>query len=305
MRTIFDRILPIHARSAKSVSFILSLTIFGWGQNAFAEQAYSAKTPFPQVASKIQGQVILSNHSAVANAVIFIADSKLDSLFESKNKGLAAKQLGSSGPSNSNNAANLHAERSCEKPKVAVLSSTCSDENGRFNLSLPSIPSFPLVVTVSKNSISVNISLGIDDLGNDIGQVALDAAQFEQALDRVAIVENITPFVKSSMTEQDVPANNSNGLVLDSEFLSAYGLDIMQSNIEYPGFLSLFRDADKDGRMDIYNYSTVLLKTSWKTSLASMDAKKRQVLLDYVEKGGQLLITNKPQPKLASIEGFI
>ena len=305
MRTIFDRILPIHARSAKSVSLLLSLTIFGWGQIAFADQPYSAKTPFPQVAGKIQGQVILSNHSTVANAVIFIADSKLDSLFESKNKGLTSKQLDSSSPSKANTAANLHNDLSCEKPKVAVVSSTCSDENGRFSLNLPSLPSFPLVITVSKNSMSVNLSLGIDDLGNDIGQVALDAAQLEQALDRIAIVEKITPFVKSSMTEQELQANKSSELVLDSEFLSAYGLDVVQSNIEYPGFLALFRDADKDGRMDIYNYSTVLLKTSWKTSLAGMDAKKRQVLLDYVEKGGQLLITNKPQPKLASIEGFI
>jgi len=310
MRTIFDRILPVHAQGATLVSLTLILIATSLGQNAYAQPAESARFQFSQIASKIQGQVVFSNQSIVANAAVYVADTKAMSLFDTKAKKLNSPQFSAKGDSTvagaNSQAFKLSDFSACGKPNVAVLSFTCSDENGYFTLSLPSVPTLPLVITISKNSQTINISLGLDDLGSDIGQVALDASQTEDALDRVAIVENITPYIKSRLPENGHNAQNTNELAMDSEFLTAYGLDILQSNVEYPGYSTLFHDADNDGRLDIFNYSTVLLKTSWKTSLSNMDTKTRQILLEYVEKGGQLLITNKPQPEPQNqIEGFI
>jgi len=274
------------------------------GQNVFAEQQTPEKSPFSQISTRVQGQVVYSNQSVVAHAAIFIADSKLDSLFDSKAKASGATGLNSRKSSNST--FEYQKLAACEKPKIPVLSYTCSDEQGHFALALPSVPSLPLVITIAKDAMTINISLGLDDLSGDIGTIALDAALLEESLDRVAIVDNISAFVKSGLKKKNSQLQANGEVSMDSEFLTAYGLDIMQSNIEYPGFSGLFRDADNDGRLDIFNYSTVLLKTSWKVGLSQIDAEKRQVLLEYVEKGGQLLITNKPQQhQQSNIEGFI
>lgn len=309
MQTIFSKILPFKARGAKLA--LVSLLLFSFVLN---HHAFAAETQ----ATSIEGQIILSNQTIVANAAIYIADTSASSLLEPRHKSLLAHRLDDSlGKSTLPGAAqdNYNEDSSCRKPQISVLSFACSDETGHFNLALPSVPTLPLVVTIAKNGMSMNITIGLDDLGSDVGQIALDAAQLAEKLDRIAIVENVTPFVKSglanqsidlqNMDAQNIVAQNNGETAMDSEYLLGYGLDVIQSNVEYPGFAALFRDDDRDGRMDIFHYSTVLLKTSWKTVLSQIDANKRQILLDYVEQGGQLLITNKRQPKLTSIEGFI
>jgi len=298
MQTIFGRILPFKSQSVKeALSLGVLIVFFGLGGQAFAQQATS-----------VEGHIILSNQENVANASIYIADLSTDSLLEPNHKKLFAHQLNGKSPDNAAAASSakdiLKDGSSCIKPQFAVLSFACSDDTGHFNLSLPSVPALPLVVTVAKNGMTMNITLDLDDLGGDVGEIALDAAQLGEKLDRIAIVDNVTPFVKSRLNEKAM-ALQSTGDAMDSEFLLGYGLDVIQSNVEYPGFAALFRDDNHDGRLDIFNYSTVLLKTSWKTVLSQIDPSKRQVLLDYVEQGGQLLITNKRQPKLTSIEGFI
>jgi hypothetical protein len=191
----------------------------------------------------------------------------------------------------------------CIKPKLALVSFTCSDKQGRFTLNLPNLHSFPVIVNVTKNQQTISVSLGLDDLGNDIGQVALDS-DIESPSDRIAVVQNMPrAILKSSINTQN--AEQGDGLVMDTEFLLDYGLDIMSANLEYPSFQKLFKDADGDGKLDIYNYSAILLKTSWKTGLSLITDANKQILLQYVENGGQLFITNKPQRKISDLQDYI
>jgi len=304
MRSIFDGLISNHVNGFKSVSLIISLFISGVGQTVIAEPITVGKSLSATNAPMIQGQIVFSHRGPVANAAIYVADLQLDSLFESKRHGRGVLPQPINNPKSSTFSYSP-ATTTCERPKVAVLSFTCSDENGNFSLALPNLPALPVVISVSKDSMTASVSLGLDDLGGDIGQIALDTALMEDNLDRIAIVDKFSSFVKSGMSANEQSAQESSELMMNSEFLTAYGLDILQSNVEYPGFDTLFNDSDNDGRLDIYNYATVLLKTSWKSGLSQIDATKKQVLLDYVEKGGQLLINNKPQHKINNIEGYI
>jgi len=309
MRSRHARISSFHpsralVRASTLVVVFLSQCLILAGAFAEPNSAEFANLA-PRHATRVQGQVILSSGQRVANAAVYIANSKLANLFDNKSK----KPLAHSWGTHSNLA--HHGEQSqhqinCNKPSIPVLSFTCSDGDGRFDLVLPSLPTLPLVVTVQKENLSINIALSLDELGGDVGEIALDSAIIEEQLDRIAIVDKRLPDIVKSSIENDGLNDQRNAQhFMDSEFLMAYGLDYLQSNVEYPGFDALFVDADGDGRIDIYNYAAVLLKTSWKTGLAKMDATKKQVLLDYVENGGQLFITNKPQSKRQSLEGFI
>lgn len=261
--------------------------------------------------NNIQGQIVLADQSLVDNASIYIIDNNA-SLFSLKEfageKALGSDKKALNGMKHKKFASTkpypIPQSNSCVKPLAPVVSFTCSDKQGRFTLNLPNVTAFPLIVTVSKNNQSISFKLGLDDLGNDIGRVALDSDN-ELPSSRIAVVENMARMLKSSINAPNTQAQQNDDLVMDTEYLLDYGLDIMSSNLEYPGFKALFVDADGDGKLDIYNYSAVLLKTSWKTSLALITEDKKQILLRYVENGGQLFITNKPQRKISDLQDYI
>ena len=181
----------------------------------------------------------------------------------------------------------------CEKPTVPVQAFTCTDAEGFFRLNLANVTSIPRQLMLKFQQQTRSIRISINDLGTDIGSIAF--SELSQNQSKIAVVHKFDHALVKSGRVQDKPENNSKQhTALDSEFLLAYGVDILSSSLEYPSFNALFTDMDGDGKADIFNYVTVLLKTSWKTQLSTLDADQKRILLDYVENGGQLFITEKP-----------
>lgn len=179
----------------------------------------------------------------------------------------------------------------CEKPVEAVIAMACSRFDGSFELTIPQISQLPLPLVFIKDGKKVEVAIDLNDLGTNIGTVAFDFPEPQHS--NVAIVLDLfNPYedIRSQLKTRQFNAETA-FLDLTKQLSDVFNITDNNTEISFPDLQSLFEDSDKDGNIDIFNYDVVYINSRNQADVAKLDKAKKQALLKYISRGGQLYIT--------------
>lgn len=179
----------------------------------------------------------------------------------------------------------------CAKPIESYITLACSRADGSFELTIPQITQLPLPLIFIKDGKKVEIAIDLNDLGTNIGTVAFDIP--EPHHDNIAIVLDLFNPYEDIRNQLKTRQFNSQSAFLDlsKQLSEVFDIDDSKAEISFPNLQSLFEDDDKDGKIDIFNYDIVYINSQNQADIAKLDKPKKQILLKYISRGGQLYIT--------------
>ena len=234
------------------------------------------------ISQRISGKVLDDDgKTALAGATIYIANDKLDSTQKAGKKMIADLSL-SELPTTS---------LPCARPVESYSAFACSQGDGSFELTIPQISQLPLSLTFVKGDKKVNVDIDLNDLGTNIGIVAFDFPEPQR--NNVAIVLDLfNPYddIRNQLKTRQLSADTV-FLDLTKQLSEVFDISDPNSDVTFPDLQSLFEDTDNDGKIDIFNYDVVYLNSRNESDIAKLDKVKKQVLLQYISRGGQLYVT--------------
>lgn len=236
-------------------------------------------SPTGVLAQRIQGKLLdIDGKTPVAGATVYIANT---ATVPSKRM-LSGLSLGTSSSVKQQN---------CATPVEAYYTFVCTRSDGTFELVVNQVQQLPLPITFSKGDNKVSIKLDINDLNSDIGDVAFDIP--EKTQQKIAIVldffnpyEDIKHQLKTGHYDMREAFRN-----ISNQMVQMFDLDKANSKVMFPKFDALFEDWDGDQQIDLYKYDIIYINSRDSKALSSLSKDKREELLKYISRGGQLYVT--------------
>jgi len=244
-------------------------------QQALQDDTETSSQVFAQ---HIRGKLLdIDGKTPVAGATVYIAQNKA-----------VIKQRMLSGISLSTSST---ASQSCVHPEVPYSAYACTRADGSFDLTITNVAKLPLPVIFSKGEHRISINLDLNDLGTDIGEVAFDLP--ENLQQKIAIVldffnpyEDIKHQLKTGHYDMREAFRN-----ISNQMVHMFDLDKTKSKVLFPAFASLFEDWDGDNQIDLYKYDIIYINSGNSKDIAGLSKDKREALLKFISRGGQLFIT--------------
>lgn len=191
----------------------------------------------------------------------------------------------------------------CKQPTLPYYSFTCTDSNGRFHLHMLGYADLPLQLSFINLNKSMSITLDINDISTDLGQISFEQTQLKR--NKIAVVMDLfNPLEHMSSLPGLNPYKDSEQFA--RRFFEYYHLSKYENELLFPELSSLFKDTDGDNKADIYLYKTVYINSRGEQDMHKLGGREKTLLLEYVSNGGELLITNwGATPFQITIEQFI
>jgi len=200
--------------------------------------------------------------------------------------------------------------QSCVSPAKPNINYVCSQEDGSFQLDLSQVRNFPVTLRIEAQNEAREITLQSNKFENKLGIIAMAPEDLEPHKTKVAVVMDFyNPIKEIQQNLSDNPSDTQNvALQLMNEYQHLFEIDSKDSDVTYPTFYSLFIDANKDGKADIYNYDAVYINSRQQSDIAQLDKSLRDQLMNYINNGGQLFITEwtvELEPEEPSLDQYI
>ena len=237
-------------------------------------------TPTGVFAEHIQGILLdIDGKTPVAGATVYITNPKAAVTSSRMLNGLSLSSTSKT------------KRQSCVLPTSPYSSYTCTRNDGSFDLVINQVQQLPLPVIFTKGEQQVSISLDLNDLGSDIGEVAFDLP--EKAQRKIAIVLDFFNPYEDIKHQLKTGHYNMREAFRDisNQMVQMFDLDKTKSKVMFPKFANLFEDWDGDHQIDLYKYDIIYINSRNSKDIASLSKEKRNELLNFISRGGQLFIT--------------
>jgi len=239
--------------------------------------------------TKVSGTLV--NHDGItpiAMKTIFVADYSALAL---RNTNMVGSRRASDGTIHAKNYPKFYNDRqpqsasvssACLPPKTPYLGYTCSNSKGEFSLQFPSNATQAYQLSVS--GYALRLKIDTTRIHATLGIVRVEETVTPQT-EPIAIVSIVLPSLTNHLNTGNSKVTS---YLLDSDILSAYGIDSTDSNIAYHS--SFMLNAEGISIFDVARFSTILVKGSWQELSTHIDQNTLKLMLDYVKNGGRLLI---------------
>jgi hypothetical protein len=179
----------------------------------------------------------------------------------------------------------------CKKPSEPFVSFACTDAKGRFSLWITDVSVLPLPVKFEHEHNAMQTQLSLSDLGGEIGTITFEQAH--KGKSKIAIVIDIfSPYEPMSHgTGADSLQLNLIEAQFEEQFAEMYELNDDDYDVEFMPMASLFEDKDKNDQLDIFDFNIVYLISRNDEELSGLSKDNKNVLLDFISKGGELFVT--------------
>lgn len=290
MQTLFN-VASLAARRLAILSTALVMTACATVQHDAEPGPGSSIHPSAQISSvansksvellpqHIRGTLLdIDGKTPVAGATVYIANTQAS--LPSKHM-LRSLSLSSS----------LNTHAACKRPAVPYTAYTCTHLDGSFDLAVDQVRQLPFPIILSNDKYKVSVSLDINDLGTNIGEVAFAVPEKEKQ--KIAIVldffnpyEDIKHQLKTGRYDMREAFQN-----ISDQMVRKFDLKKYKSKVMFPRFASLFEDWDGDHQIDLFKYDIIYINSRTSQAIARLSKEKKDALLKFISRGGQIYIT--------------
>lgn len=301
--------------SALLINTLLATSLIACGGESMVNirnlQTKPAHTPtIHRADNMVTGTLLdIDGVSPVANATLYIPNISLAKRSTISSLSLSSIEQTPLSYKNNKYQDIRYIENTCTPPPVPFVTFACTDNNGDFSLKLTSLQSLPIQVNILKADRYSSIDLSLNDIDSDLGTIMFSTQNnTTTTTSKIAIV--LTPETGSDIGGRQIDTANivePYSSLVSAEMLDQHGIDTSTSSVEFANFELLMKDQDGDAIADINHYSAVLIAAGWKREWSRLNETSRNILLQYVENGGQLFFS-KPskQSKIEhALEEFI
>jgi len=181
----------------------------------------------------------------------------------------------------------------CTSPTRPNVNYVCSQEDGSFTLNLSQVTQYPATIRIQSGNETRDILLQSALPGIKLGIIAMNSESGATPKSKVAVVMDFYNPIKEVEKKLSFDSSETQNVALQlmNEYQNLFDIDGKNNDVTYPTFYSLFIDANKDGKADIFNYDAVYINSRQESDISQLDISLREQLAKYISNGGHLFIT--------------
>jgi len=161
------------------------------------------------------------------------------------------------------------------------LASTCTNADGSYNLDIET-DTKDLMIKFEKGAFTAEQKITLQDTGSSQAGVTELSDTVLQSVPKMVVIEGSYDSIELILAKLGLASTDAKtGEITESEF------DLWNSTD------NLFVDNNNDGKADIYDYEIVFFNCGQNGLSWLMDDSKRQILKDYISKGGRIYVSDQ------------
>lgn len=233
----------------------------------------------PTQKNLVSGKLVsYDGKTPIANALVYVVkqsngtnDKVMTSLYSASSLDPAPNDLTD----------NVVAESECGVAPEGSLASTCTNADGSYDLDIET-DSKELLIKFEKGAFTAEQKITIKDTGSSqVGSTELSDTVL-QTVPKMVVIEGSYDSIELILARLGLASTDAEtGEITESEF------ELWDSTDD------LFVDSNNDGKADIYDYEIVFFNCGQYGLSWLMDDGKRQILEDYISKGGRIYVSDQ------------